>query len=221
MMIPLVVPFLLVLGTYQPLVIPGERLTYEVSSARFGRMGRAQFSVTTLDNGALRIGFDFDARVMLFKASDHTFSELDPVNLRTLRYIKRERSPVGSRDEHVVIDHATATWTEKGRSQALASDDALDELSFIYLIRNIALAPGEELVLTRHFDAVRNPVRLRALAGGLDADIVEMSVPDKRQKSGFSTLRFHLSRDARRVPMRIESTMPLAGRVTMTLLDGA
>jgi hypothetical protein len=46
-----------------------------------------------------------------------------------------------------------------------------------------------------------------------------MQVPDKRQQSGFSILRFHLSRDERRLPIRIESTMPLAGRVTMTLVS--
>jgi hypothetical protein len=218
MTMPFLFPFLMILGQFQPLVIPGERLNYEVTSARFGRMGRAQFSVTAQANGTLRLGFDFDARVLLFKASDHTFSELDAVTLRTVRYAKRERSPVGSRDEDVFIDHANATWSENGRFQRLAADDALDELSFIYLIRNMALAPGEEVVLTRHFDAVRNPVRLRAIAGDSEADIVEMSVPDRRQKSGVSTLRFYLARNARRTPLRIESTMPVAGRVVMTLI---
>ena len=220
MLMPFVFPFLMVLGFYQPLVIPGERLTYEVSSARFGKMGRAQFSVTTLDNGALRIAFDYDARILLFKASDHTFSELDPVNLRTLRYVKRERSPVAKVDENVTIDHATSTWSDQSGTRTLASDQPLDELSFIYLIRSIELAPGEDLVLTRHFDQQRNPVRLRAVTGGSDADSVEMSVPDNRQKSGYSTVRFHLARDASRTPLRIESSMPFAGRVTMTLVKG-
>lgn len=219
MMMSLALPFLLVLGQFQPLVIPGEQLTYEVSSARFGRMGRAQFSVTAQANGTLRLAFDFDARVLLFKASDHTFSELDAVTLRTVRYAKRERSPVGSRDEDVFIDHANATWSENGRFQRLASEEALDELSFIYLIRNLPLVAGQELVLTRHFDAIRNPVRLRAFAGSADSDIIEMSVPDKRQKNGVSTLRFYLAKDRRRTPLRIESTMPVAGRVTMTLVQ--
>lgn len=218
---PFVFPFLLVFAQTQPLVIPGEQLTYEVTSARFGRIGEARFSVTPQPSGALRLAFDFDARVLLFKASDHTFSELEAASLRTLRYGKRERSPIGKRDESVVIDHAASTWSDQGRVQPLASDDALDELSFIYLVRNLELAVGEERVLTRHFDAARNPVKVRAVSFSEDVEIIEMSVPDKRQKGGFSVLRFHLSRDPRRIPLRIESSMPVAGKVVMKLVSAS
>jgi hypothetical protein len=214
----LMIPFLLVLGQIQPLVIPGERLTYEITSARFGKMGRAEFSVTTLESGAYRLAFDFDARVLLFKASDHTFSELEATSLRTLRYGKRERSPIGSREENVVIDHAASTWTDHGKVQSLASHESLDELSFIYLIRNIDLAVGEERVVTRHFDSARNPVKIRAVSFTEDVEVIEMSVPDKRQKGGVSVLRFYISRDPRRIPLRIESSMPVAGKITMTYL---
>jgi hypothetical protein len=212
-------PFLLVLAHWQPLIIPGERLTYDVSSARFGQLGRASFTVTALESGTLRLAFDFEARVLFFKVSDHTSSELEPSTLRPLKYSKRERSPVGKRDENVTIDHATATWHDGHVARTLASSDALDELSFIYLVRSLALAPNEERMVARHFDAARNPVRVRAIAHEEHADILEMRVPDKRQQSGFSVLRFHLSKDARRLPLRIESTMPMAGRITMTLVS--
>lgn len=216
------VPILLILLVQtEPLVIPGEFLTYEVSSSTFGKIGQARFSVSELENGSLRLAFEFDARVFLFKASDRTVSELDRRTLRTLRYAKRERSPIGRRNESIVVDHAASSWTDaEGTTHELASDDALDELSFIYLIRNLDLAPGEERVLERHFDSARNPVTVRSVAGSSAVlDVIEMSVPDPRQKSGNSVLRFHLSRDQQRVPLRIESSMPLAGRVTMTLID--
>jgi hypothetical protein len=214
----ILLPFLVVLAQLEPLIIPGERLTYDVSSARFGRLGRAEFTVNTLENGSLRLAFDFDARVLLFKASDHTSSELDPTTLTTIRYVKRERSPVGGRDENVTVDRASSTWQDKGKLRILGAPDPLDELSFIYLIRSLKLAPGEERIITRHFDPARNPVRVRASDGNGGADIIEMHVPDKRQSSGVSVLRFHLSRDDRRVPIRIESNMPVAGRITMRLV---
>src|SRR5688500_17595758 len=207
-------PFLLMLAHWQPLVIPGERLSYDVSSARFGKLGRASFSVTRLESGTLRLAFDFEARVLFFKASDHTSSELEPITLRTLKYSKRERSPVGKRDEHVTIDHAASTWHDGRVARALASSDALDELSFIYLVRSLELAPNEERMVARHFDEARNPVRVRAIGHNEHADILEMRVPDMRQESGYSVLRFHLSKDARRLPLRIESNMPVAGRIT-------
>lgn len=217
---PFMLPFLLILGQFQPMVIPGERLTYEVTSARFGKMGKAEFSVVSLESGNVRLAFDFNARVLVFKASDHTFSELEAVTLRTLRYGKRERSPVGKRDEEVAIDHETSTWTDRGQVKKLASANALDELSFIYLIRNLDLAAGEERVLRRHFDETRNPVSIRAVSYTENVEIIEMSVPDSRQKSGVSVIRFHVSRDPRRIPLRIETSMPVAGRITMTYISG-
>lgn len=212
--------WMLGLAQLEPLVIPGERLVYEVRSARFGDMGQAEFQTATLEDGTVRLSFDFSARVLLFKVSDHTYSELDPLTLRSRRYVKRERSPLGSRDEDVVIDHAASTWTAQGESRPLASVDPLDELSIIYLIRNMQLAPGADHVIERHFDAARNPIRVRRLVDSADSvDIVEMIVPDARQKNGSSVLRFHISRDARRLPLRIESSMPMAGRVVMTLVS--
>jgi hypothetical protein len=164
------------------------------------------------------LSFETNAKVLLFKASDRTISDLDPVELRTVRYSKRERSPVGKRDENVKIDYAAGTWTDEKGVHALASDGALDELSFIFLIRSIELAPGEERTLTRHFDKERNPVKVRSLPAASDTyDVIEMTVPDKRQNSGVSTLRFFLTRDERRIPARIESSMPLAGKITMVL----
>jgi hypothetical protein len=44
-----------------------------------------------------------------------------------------------------------------------------------------------------------------------------MRVPDARQKHGFSTIRFFISDDAERVPVRIETSMPVAGQIVMTL----
>ena len=219
-MIPLaLLSFLVAFAQIQPLVIPGERLVYAVRSARFGDMGHAQFSTATLDDGTVRLSFDFSTRVLFFKVSDRTYSELDALTLRSRRYVKRERSPLGSRDEDVVIDHAASTWTSEGRSHPLGSENPLDELSIIYLIRNIRLTPGSEHVLERHFDVARNPIHVRRVDSPADSvDIVEMVVPDARQKNGNSVLRFHLSRDARRVPLRIESSMPIVGRVVMTLV---
>ena len=214
-MISLLGTSLVLLAQLQALVLPGEILTYEVSSARFGRMGEARFSVSE-NEGVVRLAFDMTTKVLLLRASDHTASYLDAASLRTLRYTKRERSPLGGRDEDVAIDHAAGTWVEGGKTHPLASPDPLDELSIIYLVRNIRLRNGEERVLTRHFDTARNPIRVRSIASE-QVDIVEMHVPDARQNSGVSVLRIHLSRDERSVPLVIESSMPLAGRVTMTL----
>lgn len=203
----------------QPLLVPGESLRYEVTSARFGRMGEAVFSTEVLRDGTVRLAFDFDARVLLMRVSDHTESVVDPELGAMIRYSKRERSPLGGRDEHVVVDHAASQWTDAaGSTHPLAAGNALDELSMISLVRGLELAPGAELVVRRHFDRARNPIRIRHAGRSAVADVIEMTVPDGRQSGGTNTVRFELAREPGRVPLRIISHMPVAGRITMTLI---
>ncbi len=220
-MLQFILPLALLLGQLQPLLFPGEQLVYDVVSSRMGRIGQAELRTETVGTEAghnVRLTFQTHVKVLLFKASDLTVSELDAERLSTVRYSKRERSPIGKHDENVSIDPEAGVWHDGKKPHELASDAALDELSIIFLLRALRMAPGEEQVLVRHFDEARNPIRVRALNGVSDLyDVVEMTVPDHRQDSGKTVLRFYFSRDAARVPVRIESNMPLAGRITMTL----
>ena len=213
--------------TARPLVRQGEVLTYRVRSARFGDIGTAIMRVesdSVRGRAAYRLSFDFNARVTLFKVSDQTRSWLDVQSMTTLRYTKSERSPIGKRDEVVDVFTSLGTWTDLKGVNVLASGEPLDELAFIYMVRALDTS-FESLEVTRHFDAARNPVHFQntgretvtALGENLEADVVQMSVIDPRQKNGRGTLRFYLSCDAARLPLRIDSSMPVAGALTMTL----
>src|SRR5688572_29144808 len=93
-------------GTGQLPYGPGEQLAFSVASSRFGRIGTAVMRVssdTIRGRDALLLAFDFSAKIILFKASDKTRSWVDPNTLSSLRYTKRERSPVSRRDENVEI----------------------------------------------------------------------------------------------------------------------
>ena len=218
-------PGRLLVANTRPLVRPGEVLQYSVSSSRFGRMGTAQMSVQQADTvdgvSAYKLSFDFTARVALFKVSDHTASWLRTDLLCTVRYSKHEHSPIGSRNEDVTVDQATGQWANGRASEPLATEHPLDELSFIYLVRSLDLEVSEVVEIRRHFDARRNPVRIEAVAkqvvDGRNVVVYEMTVPDPRQKNGSSTIRFFISDDAAHLPVRIESNMPVAGSITMTL----
>jgi hypothetical protein len=207
------------------LVRPGEELTYAVQSARLGRMGKAVMKAEGPDTVAgvmtYQLSFDFSARVALFKISDRTRSWVTVDSLATVRYTKRERSPISKRDEDVRIDAAAREWSDGKTTSPLASGQPLDELSFIYLVRSLNLAIGQVVQVSRHFDERRNPVRIQAIrrdtVGLVRVVVYEMQVPDARQKSGHTTLRFYISDDHSHLPMRIETSMPVAGAITMTL----
>jgi hypothetical protein len=211
----------------RPLMRPGERLTFQVHSARFGDIGTAVMRVDedhTAGRDALRLSFDFSARITLFKVSDETRSWVDVETGSTLRYSKRERSPISNRDEWVEI-LPTGVWATAKGEQKLGSDDPLDELAFIYLVRSMADSTHSLTEIRRHFDEARNPVRIQMLgietirtsSGPQRALVVQMDVRDPRQKSGSNRVRFYVSDDDARLPLRIDTSMPVAGALTMTL----
>jgi hypothetical protein len=96
-------------------------------------------------------------------------------------------------------------------------------------VRTFALPDGTSLVLDRHFDPDRSPTTLRSLgsgtvttkAGVFPTREVEMRVRDARNYKGEGVIRFSLSDDACRRPIRIESSIPGAGTVVLTLASAA
>ncbi|HYJ79213.1 MAG TPA: DUF3108 domain-containing protein [Longimicrobiaceae bacterium] len=211
---------------------PGEACVYRGSSA-LGRIGSGTMAVDA--GGAVEgretylLRFDFRGRVGVFTVSDQTRSWFDPAALASYRFTKRERSPITSRNDDVRMDAAGRRWdSPRGEGGAMATDAPLDELSFIYFIRTLALADGDVYRLTRHYDPRRNPVTVRVTgrgvtrvpAGEYRTVQVEMRVIDPARYRGEGIVRLHLTDDARRVPVRIESSIPRAGRMVLALEAG-
>lgn len=160
------------------------------------------------------------------RVSNKTTSWLDPKRMGSLRFSKVERSFMSSHEEDVKMDPATRSWrATDGRTGTSPSDQPLDELSFIYLLRTMRIPDDSTLVLNRHFDADRNPTIVRSLgrgsvstpAGTFATREIEMRVRDARHYRGEGVIRISLSDDACHLPVRIESAIPDAGRVVLTL----
>ena len=207
----------------------GESLSYRVRLSRIGNVGRTTMVVDTPQvlRGATTwpLRFDFHAKVGLVSAVDHTESWFDPTRQATLRFHKHERHPLSKHDERVELDVAGHRWaSEDGESGAIASDAPLDELSFMYVLRTLPLT-DTSVTYRRHFDAARNPTSVRVVerhivttgAGTFRTVLVEMRVVDPRRYKCEGVIRIDLTDDHCRIPVRIESTMPVIGRTTMTL----
>lgn len=210
----------------------GETCVYRGSTA-LGRIGTGTMAVEPAQvDGArmLLLRFDFRGRVGPAGIEDHSRSWFDPATRGSRRFTKRERTPLTSRDEDVTMDAATRRWTTPtGRGGAMSTDAPLDELSFIYYIRTLRLAPGDTYTLTRHYDQARNPVRVRVVgrgpirvpAGTFQTIEVEMRVIDPVRYRGEGVVQFHFTDDARRILVRTESAIPRAGRMVLSLESGA
>jgi hypothetical protein len=114
---------------------------------------------------------------------------------------------------------------EDGRRGESPTDAPLDELSFMYFIRTLPLTPDATYRLDRHFEQERNPASVRVggretvktPAGEFRTIVVELRVRDPRRYRGEGLIRINLSDDERRLPVRIESAMPIIGNAVLTL----
>lgn len=208
----------------------GEELVYQVHSARFGKVGSATLRVegpdTIRGEPAYLLHFELKGRVGPFNIEDCTRSWLDPQGPVSLRYEKRERHPLSSRFDAVELFPGEQRWVSAdGQSGSMPTDSPLDELSFIYLLRLLDLEGGAEISLNRHYLMERNPVLVRLISresvalpvGRLPTLLVEMRVRDGSRFKGSGLIRLYLTDDAHRYPLRIETSLPIVGTMTLDL----
>lgn len=206
---------------------PGEACVYR-GSGPLGRMGSGTFAVERGETaGSWLLRFDFRGRVGPVVVENHTRSWFDPAETASFRFTKTERSPFSHSSDDVRMDRAARRWTGGGQAPggAMPTSEPLDELSFIFFLRTLRLADGDGQSFTRHYDSARNPVRIRVVgrgpvrvpAGEFQAVQVEMRVRDPRQYGGEGVIQIHVTDDARHLPVRIESRIPRAGHVVLSL----
>lgn len=207
-----------------------ERLTYEVSVSRFGTIGHGSMTaggpVVVRGTPTWALRFEFEARVGPVRVVNRTESWFDAAGGAALRFHKHEKHPLSTHDETVELFPATQRWeAADGTSGSSATSKPLDELSYIYVLRSLPLLVDSTYTLNRHFDDARNPTVIRVVgretittpAGSYGTLIVEMHVKDARRYKGDGVLRFWLSDDGDRIPVRMESKMPMVGSAVLTL----
>jgi hypothetical protein len=208
----------------------GERLVYTVRTSRFGGSGtgemRVDGPVEVRGVPAYLLSSNIETRVGPTKAVNRSQSWLDPRRMASLRFRKRERSLVSSGSESVEMFPDQRTWeAANGRKGVSATDAPLDELSFIYFLRTVPLAVDSTYRFDRHFDSARNPTTVRVVgretlitpAGRFETLVVEMRVKDAERYRGDGVIRINLTDDHCRLPVRIESSIPVAGSAVLTL----
>jgi hypothetical protein len=208
----------------------GERLSYEGRVRGIGGRGTMWIEGPVEVRGVqtFELHFDFAAKLGPIKVSQKTISWLDPARMAAMRFTKQERNPIARHDETVELYPDARRWEGRdGAGGASPSSAPLDELSFIYFIRTLPFLTDSSLTFSRHFDLVRSPTTVRMVgretvttpAGTFSTVLVEMRVRDAAHYRGEGTIRFALSDDRCRLPVRIESDIPDAGKVVLTLTD--
>jgi hypothetical protein len=207
----------------------GERLNYRVTVGS-RQVGKGSMSIQGPEDvrgtSTYVLKSEVRARIGIVKAVDRAESWLDPVRMSALRFRKRERRAFAGGEEQVEMYPDTQRWQAAGGDKGESPTDApLDELSFIYFVRTLPLMPDSVYRVVRHYDRDRNPVEVRVVgrdtittgAGTFSTIVVEMHVKDARRFHGGGVIRLQLTDDLCRIPVRIETSMPVVGVTVMTL----
>lgn len=208
----------------------GERLTYRVRVPKLRADGRGAMwvegPVDVRGISTYHLRFDVTATLGPIKGLDRTHSWLDRSRMTSLRYAKQESHPLSRHNEAVELFPNERRWDAGAAGSGQSPTDVpLDELSFLYFLRTLPFESDTTLEFSRHFDAERNPTRVRLLgretivtgAGVFQTVVVEMRVKDPRRYKGDGVIRIHFTDDRCRLPVRIESAVPVFGRTVLTL----
>ena len=207
----------------------GERLTYRMSLGRFGEIGRGSIAVEgprqIRNRDALVLRFDFQSRIGIVRVSNHTESWIDPYQMASLRFVKRERHPLSSSTQSVELYPEEGRWESADGKSGTSENAPLDELSFLFFVRTLELENGAVYRFNRHFEAGRNPVEVRVLrrettvvpAGSFPTVVVEMRVQDPDRFRGSGVIRLFLTDDDVRMPVRIETPLSTFGTMVLRL----
>ena len=211
----------------------GERLVFVVSTARSNKIGEAVMTLSgpidVRGTQAVLSSFDTNIRVAMMKASNNSKSWFDAGDMTSLRFTKRARRPFSSQDDSVEVFPDRHRWeSAHDVTGPVGSDHPLDELSFIYFLRTTFFEPDSTYSFERHYDVRRSPTTIRVVkhetlqthAGKFETTELEMRVKDGAEYKGDGVLHIWISDDACRLPVRIESAMPLLG-VGILMLDSA
>lgn len=216
---------------------PGEHLVYRVKvgiiSAGYGYMS-VLGTQDIRENPSYRVEMGIQGGLGPLKVNDKYESWFDVSTLQSWTYI-RDVDQVGYQARrHYEFYPEEMTWdlVSHGESGPLGSALPLDEISFIYFIRQMELEVGKSYTINRYFKDEGNPVVIEVLRRDTrEVDGVEYNtivVSPLIQTSGLfgegGNAEIHLTDDERRVMVYLKSNIPkFPGSLTMhlqTIQDG-
>ncbi len=204
---------------------PGERMSYRVEMLWFD-VGEGHMSVLGIDTvqgqETYRAAMGYDAGAIGFSARDTFTTFFDIGTLQSWRFVKKYNGSYTS-SRHYEMLPGEGIWRDEDRepdhdehSGELGSALPLDDISFIYFLRQMDLEVGRTYTLSRYFKQDGNPVVIKVLrrerrkvdAGEFDCIVVQPIVKTDGIFSEGGKAEIYLSDDERRVMVYMKTNIP-------------
>ncbi len=206
---------------------PGEAFRFGVKFG-FVRAGDAELAV----EGSEMVDGEMAYRLVSTAESSRFFSTFFPVNDRVistwsarrripLRFEKHIREGKYAKDEIVRFDHAREEAVYPDGKRVPIVPGTQDVLSAFYLVRTLALNPGDVVGIPNHTDGKNHPLQVRVLrretvevpAGTFRCIVVEPLLKSAGLFKQEGSLTIWLTDDARRMPVLMKSKVAVGSIV--------
>ena len=204
----------------------GEDLLFR---ATFGKLpaGTARMRVAGIDtvrgHAAYHVVFTVDGGILFFRVHDSYESWIDVESLSSLRYSQRISEGRYHRNTTYELFPEIAMYQKDSEPLQASVTNPLDDGSFVYAVRVLALRAGDTVRTDRYFVPEKNPVVLTGLredtvtvgAGTYPAIVVHPSIKTNGifAENGHAEIWF--SNDARRLPLQLKTRF---SRFSLTLV---
>ena len=213
---------------------PGERLDYDVTLGRgfmTFHVGGGSFAVNGIDtvrgHPTYRLEMRLNGGALGVRVQEDMTSWMDVVSLISRRFQQDQKEFHYERHRTLEFfpEEKAYFQPDKNEHGAIATDQPLDDISFLYYARTLPLEPGQTYTLARYFDAAGNPVRLVVLrrdtvkvpAGTFSTIVVQPIIQTKGIFGQGGHAEVYFTDDERRMPVEVRSSVPFVGKLNMYL----
>lgn len=210
----------------------GERADYAVTLGLFGTVGTGSMRVVGLEtvhgHTTYHLRFDLAGKVLVGSVDDTFESWLDVNSLFARKFHKRQHeiSYRTDRTYEFFPDSMTYRRQSTGETGELASEEPLDEVSFLYFVRTLDLEPGRTYTFHRYYKDSGNPVTLKVLrrevmqgpdGGEVPVVVVQPIIRTSGLFGEGGKAEVYFTDDWRRILVKMTSKVPIIGRLGLTL----
>ena len=201
----------------------GEKLTYnaKVSSLNAGKATMAVQSIERVRGAATyHTSFDLHGRVLFKHFDNHYESWIDTTSLTALRLIQK----VNGDDKEYEFFPDRQVYVKNDSVEHPSVALPLDECSFLFYLRTLALDVGHTYSVNRYYHADRNPITVTVVrrehisvpAGEFDAVVLHPVIQSNGLFSPKSSAEVWISADPAHLILRLRTGLPL-GTLTLEL----
>lgn len=216
---------------HRPSFADGEDLQYAVS---FGKLhvgsGEMRFDGrdTVRGRDAWKASLKISGGFLMLSVHDTTTSWFDSLTFNSLRFREDLHEPHtnGHRDTQIFPNRAV--YQKAGQAEAPSVSDPVDDISLVYFVRTLPLAPGQCYVFRRYFQPDGNPVVVHVLrrervtvpAGSFDALVLRPEISTKGIFSQNGRALLWLSDDSAHSVLQLKTQLPF-GSINLYLTSSS